>query len=65
MLPTYIVGGDIEKGTLKVVLDNYSLPPLDIHAVYPHRRYLSAKVRAFLDFLQVWLEPRAGMAGTE
>jgi DNA-binding transcriptional LysR family regulator len=65
MLPTYIVGGDIEKGALKVVLDNYILPPLDIHAVYPHRRYLSAKVRAFLDFLQVWLEPRAGMAGTE
>ena len=65
MLPTYIVGGDIEKGALKVVLDNYLLPPLDIHAVYPHRRYLSAKVRAFLDFLQVWLEPRAGMASTE
>lgn len=65
MLPTYIVGGDIEKGALKVVLDNYILPPLDIHAVYPHRRYLSAKVRAFLDFLQAWLEPRAGIAGTE
>jgi DNA-binding transcriptional LysR family regulator len=65
MLPTYIVGGDIERGTLKVVLEEYPLLPLDIHAVYPHRRYLSAKVRAFLDFLQVWLEPRAGMAGTE
>lgn len=65
MLPTYIVGGDIEKGLLKVVLENYPLIPLDIHAVYPHRRYLSAKVRAFLDFLQVWLEPRAGMPSLE
>jgi DNA-binding transcriptional LysR family regulator len=65
MLPTYIVGGDIEKGMLKVVLEDYPLPPLDIHAVYPHRRYLSAKVRAFLDFLQEWLEPRAGIAGSE
>ena len=65
MLPTYIVGGDIERGTLKVVLENYPLPPLDIHAVYPHRRYLSAKVRAFLDFLQEWLEPRAGVTSTE
>jgi DNA-binding transcriptional LysR family regulator len=65
MLPTYIVGGDIEKGLLKVVLENYPLIPMEIHAVYPHRRYLSAKVRTFLDFLQVWLEPRAGMPSLE
>ncbi|WP_411727481.1 LysR family transcriptional regulator [Methyloglobulus sp.] len=65
MLPIYIVGSDIEKGMLKVVLEDYPLPPSDIHAVYPHRKYLSAKVRGFLDFLQEWLEPRAGMAGTE
>jgi DNA-binding transcriptional LysR family regulator len=65
MLPIYIVGTDIEKGTLKVVLEDYPLPPLDIHAVYPHRKYLSAKVRRFLGFLQEWLEPRASMAGIE
>lgn len=65
MLPTYIVGGDIEKGLLKVVLENYASKPLDIHAVYPHRRYLSAKVRTFLDFLQEWLEPRAGLPSIE
>ena len=55
MLPTYIVGKDIENGTLQVVLEDYPLPPLDIHAVYPHRKYLSAKVKSFMDFLQVWL----------
>ncbi|ESS68005.1 transcriptional regulator, LysR family [Methyloglobulus morosus KoM1] len=65
MLPTYIVGGDIEKGLLKVVLDDYALPPLDIHAVYPHRKYLSTKVRSFLDFLQEWLGPRAGRPSIE
>lgn len=65
MLPIYIVGSDIEKGTLKMVLENYSLPPLDIHAVYPHRKYLSAKVRSFIDFLQEWLEPRASIPGVE
>jgi DNA-binding transcriptional LysR family regulator len=65
MLPTYIVGKDIENGTLKVVLENYPLPPLDIHAVYPHRKYLSAKVKSFMDFLQVWLEHRVSMPGTE
>lgn len=61
MLASYVVGKDIEKGRLKVVLEDYALPPLDIYAVYPHRKYLSAKVRRFMDFLQVWLEPRVNM----
>ncbi len=65
MLPTYIVGKDIENGTLQVVLEDYPLPPLDIHAVYPHRKYLSAKVKSFMDFLQVWLQGRVTMPGSE
>jgi DNA-binding transcriptional LysR family regulator len=65
MLPLYIVGRDIEKGKLKVVLENYLLPPLDVYAVYPHRKYLSAKVKAFMDFLQEWLEHRVSMPAPE
>ncbi|MDP2902335.1 MAG: LysR family transcriptional regulator [Methylovulum sp.] len=65
MLASYVVARDIERGKLKVVLENYKLPPLDIHAVYPHRKYLSAKVRRFLDFLQVWLGPQVTMPGIE
>ncbi len=61
MLPKYIVGKDIEKGKLQVVLEQYSIAPLEIHAVYPHRKYLSAKVREFLDFLQEWMPNRVGM----
>lgn len=61
MLPKYIVGRDIEKGKLQVVLEQYSISPLEIHAVYPHRKYLSAKVRDFLDFLQAWMPNRVGM----
>ncbi len=61
MLPKYIVGRDIQKGRLQVVLKNYTRLPLDVHAVYPHRRYLSAKVRMFLDFLQAWLPGQVGM----
>lgn len=62
VLATYVVRRDIEKGKLKAVLENYALPPLDIHAVYPHRKYLSAKVRYFLDFLQQWLQPRVSIS---
>jgi DNA-binding transcriptional LysR family regulator len=65
MLATYVVGRDIERGKLVPVLENYVLPPLDIHAVYPHRKYLSAKVRRFLDFLQIWLAPRVNKSSPE
>jgi len=61
MLASYVVSRDIEKGKLKPVLESYTLPPLDIHAVYPHRKYLSAKVRRFLEFLQEWLGPKVSM----
>ncbi len=59
MLPEYIVARDIEKGHLRVVLDDYAIEPMHIHAVYPHRKYLSAKVRAFLEFLEEWLKTRS------
>lgn len=61
MLPEYIVGRDLEKGKLVPVMQDYAIAPLDIHAVYPHRKYLSAKVRAFVDFIQEWLPHRVGM----
>lgn len=63
MLPKYVVGLDIQKNRLKVVLQNYTRLPLDVHAVYPHRKYLSAKVRIFLEFLQGWLPSQVGMSG--
>jgi len=30
---------------------DYRLPEMEIVALYPHRRHLTAKVRAFLDML--------------
>ena len=35
--------------SIKLVISK--VPPIDIHAVYPHRVHLSAKVRVFVDFL--------------
>lgn len=49
--PTFIVGEDIRAGRLRAVLQDYSVAALDVHAVYSHRQYLSAKVRTFVDFL--------------
>lgn len=41
----------LRSGRLQPVLENYRTPPADIHAVYPQRHQLSARVRAFVDFL--------------
>lgn len=49
--PTLIVGEDIRAGRLEAVLGEYHTESLNIHAVYAHRQYLSAKVRSFVDFL--------------
>jgi len=51
MLPTFIVGADIRAGSLRTVLADYCPPPISINAVFPSRRFLSARVRSFVDFL--------------
>lgn len=51
VLPTFIVGRDLQAGTLVPLLSDYVPQDLAIHAVYPHNRHLSPKVRAFIDFL--------------
>jgi hypothetical protein len=50
-LPTYLVGDALQSGRLVTVLNDYTAPPLTLRALYPHNRHLSAKVRAFVDFL--------------
>jgi DNA-binding transcriptional LysR family regulator len=49
--PDFIVGPDVRAGRLKPILCAFEPPPLPIHVVYPSRRHLSAKVRAFAEFL--------------
>ncbi len=49
--PTFIVGCDLVEGRLEQVLAEYEDDDRGIYAVYPHNRHLSAKVRAFVDFM--------------
>lgn len=58
ILPTYMVGQDIRKNRLQAVLTEYVPAPVDIHAVYPHRKHLSAKVRTFVEFLHERFHPK-------
>ncbi|MEI7608636.1 MAG: LysR substrate-binding domain-containing protein [Rhodospirillaceae bacterium] len=49
--PSFIVGADLQAGTLVGVLTDFVAQDGGVYAVYPHSRHLSPKVRACVDFL--------------
>jgi DNA-binding transcriptional LysR family regulator len=49
--PTFLIGADLRAGRLVEVLPGYRMADIDVLAVYPSRRHLSAKVRVMIDFL--------------
>jgi DNA-binding transcriptional LysR family regulator len=49
---SYQVAPLVAQRKLKIVLEQYELPPRPISVVYPHARLLPARTRAFIDFLR-------------
>jgi len=49
--PTFFLGDGLKSGALETALTDYEDDPLAVYAVYPHRRHLATRVRAFVDFL--------------
>lgn len=54
--PTFLIGADLRAGRLVPLLPGFRLPDIDVLAVYPSRRHLSAKVRVMIDFLAAQFE---------
>lgn len=50
-LPIFVAGAHLAAGRLVRVLPAYSLPEQSLFAVFPERRHMPAKTRAFVDFL--------------
>jgi DNA-binding transcriptional LysR family regulator len=50
-LPKCLIAHDLQAGRLEHLLPDHEPFELKLLAVYPSRRYLSSKVRTFLDFL--------------
>ena len=50
---------EIRSGAVKILLDEWSLPAIDLWAVFPTGRMVSAKARAFADFVEAVLEETA------
>lgn len=51
LLPTFLIGGELQSGRLQGALSQYIPLERHIYAVYLANRQVSAKVRAFIDFL--------------
>lgn len=57
LLPSWSAMPCVKRGELQTVLSEYAVFPSHgenegaIYAVYPHKKYVSPKVRAFLDFM--------------
>lgn len=60
MIPTFHFSDEIEKGRIKVLLNEHQPEPFPIHAVYPSRRFVPLKVRVMIDYLaeEFRLDPR-------
>ncbi|HZG38426.1 MAG TPA: substrate binding domain-containing protein, partial [Nodosilinea sp.] len=51
ILPGFIVKEDLEAERLQPILADYPPPPINIYALYPVNRHLSAKVTRLVEFL--------------
>jgi DNA-binding transcriptional LysR family regulator len=51
-LPTYVVHETVQSGALVALLSSWTLPPQEIHAVFPSPRMVPSKVTGFIGWLQ-------------
>ncbi len=56
--PTFIVGEALKQGKLVELLSDYEPNPIGLYVVYPHRKWLAPKLRAFIDFLSSYFGQR-------
>jgi DNA-binding transcriptional LysR family regulator len=60
LLPDRLIAADLAAGRLVLLLPDYPTPEIPLLGIYPHRKYLSSKVRSFLDFMIEADRPRSG-----
>ena len=58
-LPDFCAADAVANGTLVRLLPEYGDDSVDVHALYPSHRSLSAKVRVFIDALMEHLNGAA------
>jgi DNA-binding transcriptional LysR family regulator len=57
LLPAFLCLAALRAGRLEQVLRDWRAPATPVHVVYPSSRYVSAKVKSFVDFLHGRMSP--------
>ena len=57
LLPTFIIGKDLQSGKLQAALSEYIPVEQHVYAMYLPTRHLPSKVRVFIDFLVAHIGP--------
>jgi DNA-binding transcriptional LysR family regulator len=57
LLPSTYCTEALKKGTLVRVLPKWASPHFPVHAVYPTRKFMPSRLRAFLEALKAWQSP--------
>ncbi|MBX5157924.1 MULTISPECIES: LysR family transcriptional regulator [unclassified Rhizobium] len=57
LLPSTYCDDEIRRGALIRLLPDWSSEEIFVHAVYPTRRFLPARLQVFLDALKAWKSP--------
>lgn len=52
VMPLVFIQDELSGGSVVPILQEFTAPPLPVNAVYPSGRFVSTKVRAFVDYLQ-------------
>jgi DNA-binding transcriptional LysR family regulator len=69
ILPAYVASEHVGDGSVKPIMDRYTLPTQEIHAVFPSPKLVPGKVTAFIEHLREamkgdwWSSPGAGLPG--
>jgi DNA-binding transcriptional LysR family regulator len=64
LLPVLACRRELEAGRLCVVLEDWAPSMARVHAMYPAAHHLTAKLRAFVEFMRERLEPWAADVGS-
>lgn len=60
-IPAFVLKESMEHGRLDLLLGDWFPEPSPLHVVYPQRQHLSAKVRAFVDWVAELLSEHDGI----
>lgn len=62
-LPRYMAKPHVASGELLPLLEDWRLPPMPLHVAYPQNRYVSTRLRVFIDWVADLMAEHAPVEG--